>query len=217
MYYNLCITIRNTEPQTMLPMRKIKLPIAALSILLLAAFCTEKLPKYFSELLHRAKMTFENTTDMVEATPIENRQMNYEYALINSNKDFEVRYAIRPLDELIKTHDEHEKNKKPGDIYIHPNKFYSALFETTVLNISGGQFPEPSMFDSDAVKREFNADWGATVLVEVGEEFGQDYKYCLVVAIHKESIADAYYFYLSDKRETITANMDKLFHSLRFK
>src|SRR4029078_4003442 len=128
--------------------------------------------------------------------PIENRQMNYEYALISKSKDFEVRYAIRPMDNFIKEYNEREKNKKPGEINIHPNKFYAQTFQATVLNISGGQLPESTTFDKDAVKSEFNADWGATTTVELGKEFGQDYKYCMVVAIHKDNVGEAYYFYL---------------------
>ena len=198
-------------------MNKIKLLLTGLSFTILTAFSVKELPKPFSELLDRAKMTFGKTNELVETKPIENRQMNYEYALITRSKDFEVRYAIRPLDNLIEEYNKSERNKQPGDINIHPNKLYVALFQTTVLNISNGQLPEPTIFDKEAVKEEFNADWGATVFVEVGKEFGQNYKYCLVVAIHKDNVGDAYCFYLSEKKENIDNNMKKLFQSLKFK
>jgi hypothetical protein len=192
-------------------MVKLKLLLTGIPLIFLTSFATKELPKVFSELLDRAKMTLDKADGLVETKPIENGQMNYEYALITKGKDFEVRYAIRPLDNLIKEYNENEKNKKPGDINIHPNKLYAALFEATVLNISGGQFPEPTVFDKNAVKEEFNADWGATNFVEVGEEFGQKYKYCVIVAIHKDNLGDAYCFYLSEKQENITDNMENYF------
>jgi hypothetical protein len=195
---------------------KTKLLLTGLSFVILTSFSLLELPETFTELLDRAKMAFDKPKGLVETDPIENGQMNYEYALITENKDFEVRYAIRPLDELISKYNEDKKNGKPG-VAVHPNKLYSAAFEATVLNISGGQFPEPTIFDSEAVKEEFNADWGATNFIEVGKEFGQNYKYCVVVAIHKDNIGDAYCFYLSKTTENISSNMEKLFHQLKFK
>jgi hypothetical protein len=99
------------------------------------------LPKTFTDLLDRGNLTFQEPIGFEETKTIENRQMNYEYAIKYPKKKFEVRYAIRPLDELILDHEEREKNKKPGDINIHPNKLYSSLLEITTLNISGGQLP----------------------------------------------------------------------------
>ena len=54
-------------------------------------------------------------------------------------------------------------------------------------------------------------------MVEVGEEFGQDYVYCLLVFIHKKGIGDAYIFYLADEPQLIPELMKPLFHSLKFK
>jgi hypothetical protein len=85
------------------------------------------------------------------------------------------------------------------------------------MNISGGQLPEYSTFNPEAVQKEFGADYGATVMVEVGEEFGQDYVYCLLVFIHKKGIGDAYIFYLADEPQLIPELMKPLFHSLKFK
>ena len=106
-------------------------------------------PWSFESLLDSNNMVFEIPEGFIEIDPIENRQMNYEKAYKHPTERFEVRYAIR----------RHEKG------------FYKSLFEMTVLNISGGQLPEYTPFGSQAVKSEFGADAGATVLVLVGEEF----------------------------------------------
>lgn len=194
-----------------------QLTLAGLVFFLLTSFTSGTLPKEFTRLLKQGGLVFTAPEGMVETPVIANRQMNYEYAVKYPGKSFEVRYAIRPLDNLIKDHEKNEKNKKPGDVYIHPNTLYSSLFQVTLLNISGGQLPEITEFGKEAVKGEFNADWGAVALVEVGKEFGQNYTYCLAVSIHKNDAADAYFFYLSDSREEIEELMDTAFHSLKFK
>ena len=197
-------------------MHKIKLIITATLLLGLTSFKPENLPPTFISVLASGKLTFEKPSDFKEVKIIENRQMNYEYAIKHPKKNFEVRYAIRPLDELMRQYEENMKNKGPDDVYISPNNLYATLFQVTALNISGGQDPNIIEFNEEAVKNEFNADWGATTIVEVGKEFGQKYKYCMLVAIHKDNCADAYYFYLSDNKEQIGELMDPAFHSMKF-
>lgn len=162
-------------------------------------------------------MVFEMPKGFVETDIIANRQMNYDYAIKHMTKQLEVRFALRPLNNLIRSYTELEKNKKPGDFNIHPNRLYQTSLQTTILNISDGRTANFRQFPSQAVKAEFNADWGATAFIEVSKEFGQNYKYCMVVALHKDNLADAYYFYLSDKQETINELIGPVFHCLKFK
>ncbi|NEQ49137.1 MAG: hypothetical protein F6K11_03255 [Leptolyngbya sp. SIO3F4] len=148
----------------------------------------------FEETLEAMQMTFQPPDGFVEVEPIPNRQMNYEKAYQLPNERFEVRYALRQ----------------------HNFAFYKQIFEMTALNISGGRLPEYNGFDPDAVRQEFGADAGATVMVPLGEEFGQDYAYCLLVYLHKTGTGDGYIFYLADDPERIPDWMDPIFHNLRF-
>ncbi|MFT6923446.1 MAG: hypothetical protein ACJA1C_002459 [Crocinitomicaceae bacterium] len=148
----------------------------------------------FEDLLEWNMMEFTAPEGLIEILPIENRQMNYEKAFKHPTKRFEVRYAIR--------------NQDIG--------FYQQIFEMTVLNISGGQLPEYSPFGTEAVKEEFNADAGATVMVQAGSEFGQDYKYCLLVYIYKKGVGDGYVFYMADDNALILEMMNPIFHALKF-
>lgn len=201
-------------------MSKIKFIVSGFILLFLLSFKSDKLPKDFSELLTRAKITFIRPEGMMEVKCIENRQMNYEYALKSKDKNFEVRYAIRPMDNKLK---EYAEAKKRGDLMIHPNNWKETVFQATLLNIGIGgsdshQLPNITFFDSTAVRKEFNADWGATAFANLGPEFGGDtYKYCIAVTIHKDFVGDAYFFYVSDNRDDIGALMEKPFHSLKFK
>lgn len=151
-------------------------------------------PTLFDTLLMENGMSFSPPDGMVEIAPIENMQMNYEKAFKDMEANFEVRYAIRR----------------------HDFNFPESMFEMTVLNISGGQLPEYTRFGSQPVKTEFGADVGYTVLTEVGAEFGQRYKYCLLVYIYKKDVGDGYIFYLTDDADLISTRMGPIFHALRF-
>ncbi|MDR1516730.1 MAG: hypothetical protein LBS52_01295 [Dysgonamonadaceae bacterium] len=199
-------------------MKHIKTLVAGLLFMTLASFSLDKLPETFTDLLNRANLTFQQTAGFEEVKTIENKQMNYEYAIKHLQKNFEIRYAIRPLDERIQQYEEREKNKKEGDVNFHPNQLYLGTLQAIIFNISGGKFSANiQTFDKQAVKEEFNADWGAMTMVEVGKEFGQEYKYCMVVAIHKDDFADAYFFYLSDTKDGFEELLTSAFHSLKFK
>jgi hypothetical protein len=177
----------------------------------------QEIPKAAQEMLDRAQLEFTVPEHLQPSEPVENRQMNWELAYRHPEKKFEVRYAIRPLDTQVAAYEEFQRTKKEGDIMIDPNNWYSSLFDVTILNISGGQLPEATEFGTEAVKREFNADWGATVLTETGGEFGQGYRYALVVGIHNDNAADVYLFYMGDDKEVIIEQMDLVFHAMKFK
>jgi hypothetical protein len=148
----------------------------------------------FVDLLDSADMIFEAPKGYIEIDPIQNKQMNYEKAYKHPKEKFEVRYAIRR----------------------HNFGWYHQMFEMTALNISGGRLPEYTNFGTEAVKKEFNADAGCTVGLELIEEFGQDYKYCLLVYIYKKGIGDGYIFYMADDNKIITDLMMPIFHALKF-
>ena len=198
-------------------MKSNKLLLFIVGIITFISYSFSVKPDKFNELLTRGDLIFIQPENFTSVEIVDQNNMQYEYALKHNSKNFEVRYAIRPLDELIKTYDKKEKNKKEGDINIHPNTLYKTLLQSTTMNISGGYLPEMVVFDSLAVRQEFNADWGATTYVEVGNAFGANYKYCITVAIHKNNVADAYLFFLSDNTENFDDIMLTAFHSLKFK
>ena len=85
-----------------------------LALISLCSFRSDKLPREFQQLLERASLTFIETEGMEETKIIANRQMEYEYAIKYPNKNFEVRYSIRPLDEHIRTYKENLKKQTRG-------------------------------------------------------------------------------------------------------
>jgi hypothetical protein len=182
----------------------------------LASFKPVDLPKTFTDLLSRANMMFEAPNALVSTPIIYNRAMSYEYALKYTDKNFEIRYAVRPSDNLWKEYELAEKSKKKSDVNINPDSTYLSAFQTVIANASNGEFPKVTEFDKAAVKVEFNADWGGTVIIHPRKEFGQDYKFCMIVAIHKSHAGEAYIFYLSDKQDGFNDLVAPAFHSLLF-
>jgi len=183
----------------------------------LSSFAGEKeLPKFFSDILIKANMTFEMPKGLIETTVIENQQMNYEFAIKYPDKKFEVRYAIRPLGSMIEDYKMKIKNQKPGDSFADPNKMYPASLQAIAYNISGGKLAKSAEFDKTSVKEEFNADWGSTTFVEVNNTFSQGYKYCMMVAIHKDDCADAYIFFMTDNKDQIMELALPAFYALKF-
>lgn len=198
-------------------MNRIMLLLTGLVVIFSAAFRSDDTPVTFKDQLEKSSMVFRMPEGFTQTGVIANSQMNYDYAIRHTQKQFEVRFAIRLLSDQMQNFNTLEKNKKPGDINISPNKLYGASLQAIVLNISGGRMPQFQQFPTQAVKAEFNADWGATTVFEPAKAFGGTYKYCMVVAVHKDNLADAYYFYLADKQETINELIEPVFHCLKFK
>ncbi|MTK54153.1 hypothetical protein [Paludibacter sp.] len=150
----------------------------------------------------------------IETKVIPNDNMEYDYAIKYPDRDFELRYAIRPI--LYKSYANDTIRKEIEGQRSFRNTSYGTVLETIILNITGGKEYQCQAFDKKSVKMEFNADWGATSFLELNSGFGKGYKYCMIIAIHKDNVADAYYFYLSNTKANFSANMDPLFHTLKF-
>lgn len=188
-----------------------------LLFIVLTAFNADNLPKVFTDRLDRAKMIFTAPDGYTSVPIVANGQMHYEYALKYTGKNFEIRYAIAPLDSLFIQYETMKKNAAPGSNSIGPNKLYSAAFMATIMNLSGGNMPHIREFPKDAVSNEFNADWGATSVFHVTGAFGQGYDTCVAVAIHKDDLGDAYIFYLSDNPNDLQNLVAPYFYALKFK
>lgn len=156
-----------------------------------------------------------------------NPDMNYELAIKSKTDSFEIRYAIRPLGKRIESFEKMAADTANGRKVFanaHPNKSYQTLFMTVLINTSiqaqaGGApaIPRFGAFKPDAVKSEFNADWGATSGYAPRITFERTYKNCMTVALHKDNAADVYIFYLFNDKETMMRLMPAAFHAIKFK
>lgn len=169
----------------------------------------------FESTLDNCGMIFDMPDGYIQGQITENHNMNYEYALTYPEKDFEVRYAVRPIS--YKHYENDSVTSQMEEMKAFRNAQYRVVLEAIILNITGGVSYKVGPFDDDNVKKEFNADWGGTTFVELNNsDFGKGFKYCMIVAIHKKDVADAYYFYLANSKENFMDYVKPLFHSLRF-
>ena len=206
-----------------LPMKKRGWLFMSIMGIIVCSFVSDNLPKDFKAVLERAHLSFEAPSGYASTKVIANDQVAYDYALKlkDPDKKFEVSYLIMPLDSMLIEYK--ESLKDTSKTMIDPNTLYEKMMLVIALNAGGGtmpadgNMPEIQPFDSAAVKNEFNADWGGAVFITLGKEFGQNYTACMIVGIHKNNVADAYYFYLAEEKSDIPDLMKGPFHSLKFK
>jgi hypothetical protein len=178
----------------------------------------------FQNVLKLAEMSFKMPKDAISIPLVNNMQMHYEYAITFKDKPFEVRYSVAPMGYSV-------AEAYIGGKGITPRKKDEVLSKTSAVVIAinvGGGTPSPTMgskaFPPEAVKKEFGADWGSTTIIELqNNSFGTPYKYCMMVTIHKNEVADAYIFYLSDTKENLMGYLNEYiaktgaFYALKFK
>lgn len=144
-----------------------------------------------------------------------NRDLQYTFAIINSEETMEVRYSLFPMKQML---EEYEKSKKdPNVVMVNPNNIYIGLMTANGMNMTNGTMPDIGDFSPKAVKKEFNADYGGNSFFEFNCEFGKGYKYGQFVCLHKENVADVIITFMSNDRNTHSDLMDIPFHSLTFK
>lgn len=181
----------------------------------ISMFAGDNLPEEFTELLKRTNLTYEIPEDFVEVEPVENSHMLYEYAIKHPIEKFEVRYAIRPIDEMLVEYNEWSKNPKEGETRLDPKNLYPAIGQAVKLNISdkeinGGSLPEESL------KNDFGADAGMSYFVMPREAFSNGYKHTMMIAINKKEKGTAFIFYMFDDPKIFAQLAMPIFYNLRF-
>jgi spermidine/putrescine-binding protein len=153
-----------------------------------------------------------------EVTVVPNNEMNYDFAFKHGLDTFEVRYTIYPLKSKLK---EFKKNlKKPSIKMVHPNFYWEEKYNENIRNLSkltNSEIPTSRRISEKAVNEEFNADAAAlTYFTLQSVTFSPEYKYCLMMILHKNFETDVYISYLGNDRETIEVLALEMFHALRF-
>lgn len=182
----------------------------------------------FKNVLDLARMSFAMPKDAKPVPVIKNKQMHYEYAITFKDQPFEVRYAIAPMGYSVVEAYTGGKGITPRPIGTTDNDVMAKAIAFAVATNVGGGVADPNIktgyFPPEAVKKEFNADWGGTTLIEIkNNSFGTGYKYCIMTSLHKNDVASAYVFYLSDTKENVIKLMNEFivkagaFYALKFR
>lgn len=170
--------------------------------------------KAFKKELKPLELTFDMPEGWTTTEVKENRDLGYTFAILNKDKTLETRYSLFGLKNLMK---EYEASLKDSNsVMLHPNKFYLGFVQANMLNMTGGNMVEIQKFPHQAVSTEFNADAGGTYFLEFNCEFGEGYKYGLIVYIHRDDVADVIITYMSDDPLAMQEQMMDAFHALKF-
>ena len=172
----------------------------------------------FDKLISENHLVFVKPEKFIETKVFENEDLYYNYALKYELDSFEVRYTVFPLHSLLEDYKKSFDN--PSTTTLDPNKYHTSMFMANILNVSKsgmGNMPGIADFPKEAVKKEFGADYGGTSFFMANSEFGKDYKYCMMMVLHKKDIADVYVSFLSNSKERFEEYMLIAFHSIKFK
>ena len=193
--------------------------IASLFIIFASALCVSCASNNFLKLCNYSDMTYSIPEGFKPVEVKQNPDLTYQYAVKHKNKKLEIRYSIFPLKEQVKAYNEYLNNSsKKKIVLMDPNMDHELVAITNVMNISRSEKTEEiNTCKPDIVKHDFNADWGSSYYIENNSEYGKDYKYSLVVALHKKDIANAFVVYLFDDDKDISNEMLSSFNNLKFK
>jgi hypothetical protein len=165
-------------------------------------------PPAFEQLLSEASMTFTTAPGFQEIDLRANPLFTYDKAVANEYGTLEIRYAVRPLGRIQIDYED------PHSSAPDPNHMFPVMFQSMVTLLSDGRHSPTNEFPPTQARDRFNADWAAAAVFDMSDRFNADHKQALVIALHKNKIADAYSIFLFDDyeqaRELINDNLNRL-------
>ncbi len=165
----------------------------------------------FKQLLNEAGLVLNSANNLNIVKPQANSIQPYEYALRSSDAALEIRYAIRPL-ARVKIEYEDPHNSAPN-----PNHIFPLLFDTMLENLSKEGNTPKREYSPEQARNIFNADWANAAAFDVVPEFSKKYKQGLLVAMHKNTKADAYVIFLYNDYQKIKKIIDSSMRIVIFK
>ena len=144
----------------------------------------------FDALLEESGLRLGTDPDLVEVGIQTDSPIPYEYALRHASGALEMRFIVRPLDRIeIEYEDPH--NAAP-----EPNHLFPLLFESLTNTLAEGAGAPSSEFSEAESQQHFNADWAAIAVFDVDPGISGGYSNALLLALHKNDLADAYTLFL---------------------
>jgi len=186
------------------------LPIILLTVPIAAMAGSPAPTLTFEDLLAEAGMGFTPPPGMQQVEVHPNSMFTYDRALATPDGDLEIRYAVRPLDRIVVDYQD------PHSSAPDPNHMFPLMFQSMVTLLSGGRHSPTQEYPPNQAKAKFNADWAAASVFDVSVEFQTEHKQALVVATHKNQLADAYSVFLFDDYATVKERINGNLGALSF-
>lgn len=165
--------------------------------------------KTFNQLVNDNQLVFTMPDGFEVTTVKKNDNVFYQYAIKDTNSNFEVRIFIKSIKQS-------SSKKEEFDF----NKFSYNFMVSASLNASGNilpDIPQIDLFPQDAVKNEFNADWGGTTAFVPKTDFGKGFNFCAFNCLRLNDVCEVYLFYMFDDYQNQQYLMQKSFMVMKFK
>jgi hypothetical protein len=209
-------------------MKKCLVMLSIVSITLFGAFKNGGDSTYFFTLVENGGLQYVKPSSAKDVKVVQNADLNYHYAVRDTVDNIEIRYIVYPLQEAINQYNGPHSDSGVGKIdpnFLHTNFLLSCAFKVEGKAFSAdGQFPEIKELSHATADIKYNADWVGIADVQPCDEFGQQYKFCTICALHKDNLADVFIFYLYNNKDEFTGRnpfaeetVDGVFNSLKFK
>jgi len=90
------------------------------------------------------------------------------------------------------------------------------MFQSIVGQLSGGGHSPTREYPPGQAAELFGADWAAAAVFNVVEEYGSGYREALVIAMHKNHVADAYTIFLYNDYPAVKDKIRNNLGTLKF-
>ena len=164
----------------------------------------------FNELLAESELRYQRPAGFEDLPPGHNPILDYEHALRSDDGLLEIRFAVRPLKRLRIDYDD------PHGAVPDPNHIFPLVFESLASRLAAGRHTPSNAYPPEQARERFNADWAAAAVFDTNEEFASSHSQGLLVAIHRNKIADAYIVFLFEDYAAVKERMNQAMRTLVF-
>ena len=168
------------------------------------------LPSTFEELAAGVGLGYTRPDGFVDTPVVINSLWAYEHAVLEPDSNIEIRYSVRPIARMEIAYDDPHSNAPD------PNHIFPMMFQTLIGLLSDGRHTPSREYPPDQARSRFNSDWAAAALFDVDPRFSDRHKIALMIAIHKNNLADAYTIYLFNDYEQARPVINATLGALKF-
>lgn len=168
-------------------------------------------PATFREQLEQAGMAFKLPPGFIWVAPKANDRVAYHGAVATPAPRLEIRFHIVSL----------KRPPLPEGFTpitaVDMNALHDMHLLALIHNVADHLVSGPNPLPAEAVQAEFGADRGSVSRLGLAPStFSDGFSECMLLALHREDIADAYIFFMFDSFEQVAELIQNNFYTLTF-
>ena len=164
----------------------------------------------FDVLVQESGMAFEPPQGFHAVSPQVSPLFPHERALADADATLEIRYALRPLSRIKVDYQD------PHSSVPDPNHMFPLMFQSLVTRLSNGGHSPTQEYPAAQAEEKFHAHWAAASVFDLHPELGGRFSQGLLIAMHKNHLADAYVLYLFDDYQAVRKQINQTIGALSF-